>query len=124
MKYTEEIFIAQSMLSKGFFYGMIMARDWDDEEYGNGIINFAKLVQDFMMEKPESSFKAIEEKFIDIRKDFAEWCHEREKDDALFFDNFQLIINSNYKNSKEKPLIVSQVVNLENCLNVENKEVV
>lgn len=124
MKHTEEIFIVQSMVSKGFFYGTIMARDWEDTEYKEGILEFVKMAQSFMFEENEISFNIIEKKFIDIRNDFAEWCHEREKDDALFFDNFQLIINSSYKNQTEKPLDVSKVVNLENCVEKETEKTV
>lgn len=114
MEHTEEIFIVQSMVSKGFFYGTIMGRDWMDDVYTKKIIDFVKLSQDFMLEKQEVTFEAVEIKFSEIRKDFSEWCHEREKDEALFFDNFQLIINSCYKNDKKKEVDISKFMNLEN----------
>ena len=114
MKHTEEIFIVQSMVAKGFFYGTIMDRDSEDISTAKEILDFVKLAQDFMMETPESSFELVEKKFIEIRKDFEEWCHEREKETALFFDNFQLIIDSNYKNIPEKKTDISKFMNMDN----------
>ena len=122
MKNTEKMFIAHAMVGKAFFYGTIMARDWENEEYAKKTIDFVKLSQDFMMEKNDVSFVKLAEIFMEIKKDFDEWCHEREDDEAMLFDNFQLIINSCYQNALEKEIDISKFMNMKNVV-VKNEPV-
>ncbi len=121
MKKTEEMFSVYKMSSTAFFYGTIMALDWQSKEESNGTMEFVKLCQDFMLEKSTSTFLDIYEKYSKINSRFSSWCHEREQDLDYQFENFQSIINGIYKNEKEEVIDISKFMNIKNVTEMKNE---